>query len=290
MARLSRNRTQPTFGTPTSAQRRFSRRTRPAGPPTIRKPSCRPALRQVGRRWVRPRNCARPGRDRAGPAAGRSGCRRPATGAPPGPRSVADTARRSSGRPCGRRCRSSWPAPAPGSRRTGPARSARATRSPAPASGTGGTGTPAQSLGRVRQSGGPGIPPRPERRGFQPGLSVSTPTSAAPITGAGPGPADAITAARALTPALAARAERHDRDGSFPVEDFADIRTAGLLGVMVPARLGGVGAGFADYAEVAMALGTGNGATALVFNMHASVTGALAGTPEDLARALGVPA
>lgn len=118
---------------------------------------------------------------------------------------------------------------------------------------------------------------------------MSTTTSAAPITGAGPGPADAITAARALTPALAARAERHDRDGSFPVEDFADIRTAGLLGVMVPARLGGVGAGFADYAEVAMALGTGNGATALVFNMHASVTGALAGTPEDLARALGVP-
>src|SRR5664280_1571218 len=44
MARLSRNRTQPTFGTPTSAQRRLSRRTRPAGPPTIRKPSCRPAL------------------------------------------------------------------------------------------------------------------------------------------------------------------------------------------------------------------------------------------------------
>src|SRR5450759_2064389 len=54
MARLSRNRTQPSFGTPTSAQRRLSRRTRPAGPPTIRKPSCRPALRQGGRRWVPP--------------------------------------------------------------------------------------------------------------------------------------------------------------------------------------------------------------------------------------------
>src|SRR5450756_2108884 len=39
MARLSRNRTQPTFGTATSAQRRLSRRTRPACPPTIRKPS-----------------------------------------------------------------------------------------------------------------------------------------------------------------------------------------------------------------------------------------------------------
>src|SRR5664280_2717509 len=33
MARLSRNRTQPTFGTPTSAQRRLSRRTRPPSPP-----------------------------------------------------------------------------------------------------------------------------------------------------------------------------------------------------------------------------------------------------------------
>ena len=36
-------------------------------------------------------------------------------------------------------------------------------------------------------------------------------------------------------------------------------------------------------------LARGSGATALVFNMHASVTGALASTPEDLARALGAP-
>ena len=58
---------------------------------------------------------------------------------------------------------------------------------------------------------------------------------------------------------------------------------------MVPTRLGGIGASFADYAEVAMSLGAGNGATALIFNMHASVTGALALTDDDLARALGVP-
>ena len=48
---------------------------------------------------------------------------------------------------------------------------------------------------------------------------------------------------------------------------------------MVPARLGGIGAGFAEYARVAFELARGNGATALVFNMHASVTGALAGVP-----------
>jgi alkylation response protein AidB-like acyl-CoA dehydrogenase len=102
-------------------------------------------------------------------------------------------------------------------------------------------------------------------------------------------PAAAVAAARSLAPALAGRAAGHDAAGVFPAADFADLRAAGLLGLMVPTRLGGPGAGFADYAEVAMALGAGAGATALVFNMHASVTGALAMTPDDVARALGVP-
>ena len=102
-------------------------------------------------------------------------------------------------------------------------------------------------------------------------------------------PAAALGAARTLVPALAARAADHDAAGTFPAADFADLRTAGLLGLMVPPRLGGPGAGFADYAEVAMELGAGAGATALVFNMHASVTGALAQTPDDVARAMGVP-
>jgi alkylation response protein AidB-like acyl-CoA dehydrogenase len=103
------------------------------------------------------------------------------------------------------------------------------------------------------------------------------------------GPAGALAAARTLRPALAARATVHDRDGSFPKADFDEIRSAGLLGLMSPARLGGAGAGFADYAGVAMTLAEGNGATALLFNMHSSITGALASMPDDVARALGVP-
>jgi len=102
-------------------------------------------------------------------------------------------------------------------------------------------------------------------------------------------PAAALEAARQLAPVFADRAAKHDVDGSFPVEDFDDLRRAGLLGLMVPARLGGPGATFSDYAEVAMTLGAGHGATALAFNMHASVTGALALTDDDMARALGVP-
>ncbi len=99
----------------------------------------------------------------------------------------------------------------------------------------------------------------------------------------------ALTAAQALRPLLAERAEEHDRAGAFPVDDFADLKQAGLMGLMSPVRLGGAGAGFAQYAEVAMTLAEGNGSTALVFNMHSSITGALASMPDDVARALGVP-
>jgi alkylation response protein AidB-like acyl-CoA dehydrogenase len=100
---------------------------------------------------------------------------------------------------------------------------------------------------------------------------------------------DARATAERLAPSFAARAGDHDLDGSFPAADFEELRSNGLLGLMVPTRLGGSGASFADYAEVAMTLGAGSGATALIFNMHASVTGALALTDDDMARALGVP-
>ena len=98
-----------------------------------------------------------------------------------------------------------------------------------------------------------------------------------------------LAAAAALVPRFAERAVAHDRDGSFPAADFADLKDAGLMGLMVPERLGGCGASFGVYAEVAMTLARGNAATALVFNMHTSITGALALTRDDLPLALGVP-
>jgi alkylation response protein AidB-like acyl-CoA dehydrogenase len=92
-----------------------------------------------------------------------------------------------------------------------------------------------------------------------------------------------------LRPRFAGRAATTDRTGEFPVEDFAELRAAGLFGLFTPTRLGGLGRDYADYAKVAYELARGNGATALVFNMHASVTGALAGIPDEMARAMGVP-
>jgi alkylation response protein AidB-like acyl-CoA dehydrogenase len=99
----------------------------------------------------------------------------------------------------------------------------------------------------------------------------------------------ALALARELAPRFADRAAAHDERGRFPEADFADLREAGLLGLMVPARLGGFGASFAEYAAVARELARGAGSTALIFNMHASVTGALAQTPDHLIRALGAP-
>jgi alkylation response protein AidB-like acyl-CoA dehydrogenase len=100
---------------------------------------------------------------------------------------------------------------------------------------------------------------------------------------------DAVARAARIAPRFASRAADHDRTGTFPVADFADLRAAGLMGLMVPERLGGLGSTFSEYADVAYELARGNAATALVFNMHASVTGALAGIPEAMAEALGVP-
>jgi alkylation response protein AidB-like acyl-CoA dehydrogenase len=114
---------------------------------------------------------------------------------------------------------------------------------------------------------------------------VTPPRLTAPTTLADP--AAGLAAARAVAPGICARAADHDRAGRFPVADLAALRAAGLLGLMVPTRLGGPGASFAEYAEVATVLAEANGATALVYNMHASVTGALALTNDDLARALG---
>ncbi|QIZ38504.1 acyl-CoA dehydrogenase family protein [Saccharopolyspora sp. ASAGF58] len=102
-------------------------------------------------------------------------------------------------------------------------------------------------------------------------------------------PAAAQEAARDLVPRIAARAEHYDASGAFPSEDFVDLRARSLLGLMVPAELGGFGASFADYAAFAAELAGGAGSTALIFNMHASVTGALAHTPEELLRELGAP-
>jgi alkylation response protein AidB-like acyl-CoA dehydrogenase len=71
---------------------------------------------------------------------------------------------------------------------------------------------------------------------------------------------------------FAPRAAEHDRDASFPVENYRDLRESGLLALCVPTERGGLGADFTSFMLVAAELGRHCGATALSFNMHACAT------------------
>ncbi|MBC6442026.1 MAG: acyl-CoA/acyl-ACP dehydrogenase [Rhodobacteraceae bacterium] len=64
------------------------------------------------------------------------------------------------------------------------------------------------------------------------------------------------------------RAEKYDRDATFPTENFRDFAQNGLLGIAIPREYGGLGADFKTYMLTAAEIGRYCGATALAFNMH----------------------
>src|SRR5580704_13502695 len=71
---------------------------------------------------------------------------------------------------------------------------------------------------------------------------------------------------------VAAAAAEHgdavDRDARFPTETFAAARAQRLLGVMVPAELGGEGASVSDVVDVCYMLGKACASSAMIFAMH----------------------
>jgi alkylation response protein AidB-like acyl-CoA dehydrogenase len=71
---------------------------------------------------------------------------------------------------------------------------------------------------------------------------------------------------------LAPRAAQHDREASFPIENFRDMHREGLLGICIPKEDGGLGADFKTYCLAAAEMGRYCGSTALSFNMHVCST------------------
>jgi len=67
---------------------------------------------------------------------------------------------------------------------------------------------------------------------------------------------------------FAPRAAQWDREASFPIANYDDLREAGLLRLCVPQSHGGLGADYPTYMMVAAELGRFCGATALTYNMH----------------------
>ena len=77
-----------------------------------------------------------------------------------------------------------------------------------------------------------------------------------------------LDCAKLLASEFAARAAQHDRDASFPFENFKELSEAGLLALTVPTALGGAGAGARDAARIIGIFGKADPSTALVLSMH----------------------
>jgi alkylation response protein AidB-like acyl-CoA dehydrogenase len=79
---------------------------------------------------------------------------------------------------------------------------------------------------------------------------------------------DLLAAAEQLAENFAARAPAHDREASFPFENFGELSDAGLLALTAPAAFGGAGAGARYAARVLGIIGKAEPSTALVLSMH----------------------
>jgi alkylation response protein AidB-like acyl-CoA dehydrogenase len=75
---------------------------------------------------------------------------------------------------------------------------------------------------------------------------------------------------------FATRAADHDRDNTFPFENFDAMRREKYLALTLPESLGGLGATLKDFVLCQERLAQGDGATALAVNMHLFALGALA--------------
>lgn len=83
----------------------------------------------------------------------------------------------------------------------------------------------------------------------------------------------AIAIAEELALKFAGRAAIHDREGSFPYENFADLRASGLPALVVPEKYGGWGGTILDAAMTVETLAIGDGSTALSTTMHMQTLG-----------------
>jgi alkylation response protein AidB-like acyl-CoA dehydrogenase len=81
-------------------------------------------------------------------------------------------------------------------------------------------------------------------------------------------PLDIPGLARALAWEVAATAAAHDRDGSFPAENFKRLQQAGLLALTAPTSLGGRGASLPEAAQVIGQIAQGEPSTALILAMQ----------------------
>lgn len=86
-----------------------------------------------------------------------------------------------------------------------------------------------------------------------------------------------VALAGSLAERFATRAPQHDREGSFPHENFADLHRSGYLALTIPREFGGGGASILEMTLAQERLARGDASTALGASMHLSILGRLGG-------------
>lgn len=84
-----------------------------------------------------------------------------------------------------------------------------------------------------------------------------------------------------------ARASHYDAEAEFPIDNFIDLREAGLLTLRVPVAFGGQGVDPLTFSMCILAVARGCPSTALTLTMHTNVLGSFVaglGTPEQRRR------
>jgi alkylation response protein AidB-like acyl-CoA dehydrogenase len=74
---------------------------------------------------------------------------------------------------------------------------------------------------------------------------------------------------------FATRADEHDRDNSFPFENFEKLKESNYIALTIPEELGGLGGTLLDFALCQERLAQGCGSTALAVNMHLFALGSM---------------
>ncbi|HSI67299.1 MAG TPA: acyl-CoA dehydrogenase family protein [Planococcus sp. (in: firmicutes)] len=82
---------------------------------------------------------------------------------------------------------------------------------------------------------------------------------------------DLLEKAEQLAAGFGERAEQLDREGSFPYENFDDLKEAGFLALTVPTEYGGKGIGLSEFLQIQERLAQGDAPTALSFGWQLGV-------------------
>jgi alkylation response protein AidB-like acyl-CoA dehydrogenase len=74
-------------------------------------------------------------------------------------------------------------------------------------------------------------------------------------------------------------AQRVDAEAAFPADAVTELRAGGLLGLVLPEDVGGLGAGPAEFADVVSEIAAACGSTAMIYLMHTAAAVTVAAAP-----------